>query len=240
MLDITAIMGIILLAAFLQGLTGFGFALIALPLLGFFIDIKVSVPLMLLLATIISLYLSVRLRKSVNLKPIYILLAATLPGIPLGTYALKHFSPHWLSLGIGLLMVVFTGYMLLFKPRPRELGAPLTALAGFLCGGLGSSIGAGGPPVIIYATLQPWDKDRAKGTLAFYFSCAGLMTIASHAFTGMITGRVLHLYALSLPSLIAGIWLGTTAYKHLSDHGYRKLAFVLVFLLGCMMLWRNI
>ncbi|BDQ32776.1 sulfite exporter TauE/SafE family protein [Pseudodesulfovibrio portus] len=240
MLDTTAILGIILLAAFLQGLTGFGFALIALPLLGFFIDIKVSVPLMLLLATIISLYLSFRLRKSINLKSTYILMIATLPGIPLGTYALKHFSTQWLSVGIGVLMVVFTSYMLLLKPRQRELGTVVTSLAGFLCGALGSSIGAGGPPVIIYTTLQPWNKDRAKGTLAFYFSFAGLVTIASHAFTGMITGEVLHLYAMSLPSLVTGIWLGTTAYKHLSDHGYRKLAFVLVFLLGCMMLWRNL
>ncbi|MBG0789586.1 MAG: sulfite exporter TauE/SafE family protein [Desulfovibrionaceae bacterium] len=238
--DTVLILVIILLAAFLQGLTGFGFALIALPLLGFFIDIKLSVPLMQLLAVIVSIYLGFRLRKNIHLQSIYILMAATLPGIPLGTYALKHFSTQWLSIGIGLLMVLFTSYMLLFKPRARELGAPVTALAGFLCGGLGASIGAGGPPVIIYTALQPWDKDRAKATLSFYFSIAGLLTIASSALGGMITPAVLHLYALSLPSLVAGIWLGTAAYKRLSDKGYRKLAFVLVFLLGCMMLARNI
>ena len=193
-----------------------------------------------LLAVIVSLYLSLKLRKSIHLKSIYILIIATLPGIPLGTYALKNVSTQWLSIGIGILMVLFTSYMLLFKPRQRSLGTPVTALAGFFCGALGSSIGAGGPPVIIYTALQPWNKNQAKGTLAFYFSLAGLCTIASHAFTGMITGRVLNLYALSLPSLVAGIWLGTTAYKYLSDHGYRKLAFVLVFLLGCMMLIKNL
>lgn len=238
--DFIYIPGIILLAAFLQGLTGFGFALIALPLLGFFIDIKLSVPLMQLLAVIVSLYLSLRLRKNIHLKSIYILMAATLPGIPLGTYALKNLSTQWLSIGIGALMVLFTSYMLLLKPRQRPLGAPVTALAGFLCGALSASIGAGGPPVIVYTTLQPWNKDRAKGTLAFYFSLAGLCTIAAHAFTGMITGRVLALYAQSLPSLIAGIWLGTAAYKRLSDQGYRKLAFIVVFLLGCMMLAKNV
>ena len=237
--ETTAIMGIILLAAFLQGLTGFGFALIALPLLGFFIDIKTSVPLMILLASIISLYLSLRLRKNVNLKSTSILTVATLPGIPLGTYALKNFSTQWLSLGVGGLMVLFTSYMLLYKPKPRPMGTALTSLAGFSCGALGSSIGAGGPPVIIYTTLQPWDKDQAKGTLAIYFSLCGFVTIAFHAFSGMITGEVLRLYTLSLPSLVVGIWLGTSAYKHLSDHGYRKLAFILVFVLGCMMLWKN-
>jgi uncharacterized membrane protein YfcA len=56
----------------------------------------------------------------------------------------------------------------------------------------------------------------------------------------MITGEVLHLYGLSLPALLSGIFLGSKAYYRLSDKGYRHLALALVFLLGCMMLYRNI
>ena len=240
MFDPIAILTIVLLAAFLQGLTGFGFALIALPLLEFFIDIRISVPLMVLLGTLISLHLSLRLRKSINLKSVLTLTLATLPGIPLGTYALKHLPTQGLSIGIGAVMILFTSYMLLLKPKPRELGMAATSLAGLSCGVIGSSIGAGGPPIIIYTTLQPWDKDQAKGTMAFYFSICGLLTIASHAFSGMITEEIMHMYTMSLPSLAAGIWLGTSAYKRLSDDSYKRLAFILVFILGCIMLYNNI
>jgi len=235
-----AIIMIIFLAAFLQGMTGFGFALIALPLLGFFLDIKVIVPLVVLLGTMVSAYLSIRLRKAVNLKRTYALMLATLPGVPLGAFALKHVPQQGLALGIGILMVLFTTYLLLCKPSPLKLGLPVTALVGFSSGALGSSIGAGGPPAIIYASLQPWDKAQSKATLSFYFTFVGGLTVVSHTLSGIITKETLSLYAAGLPALALGIWLGTGVYKRLSDHGYRKLAFILVFLLGCMMIYRNV
>ena len=240
MIETIAIIFIVLVAAFLQGLTGFGFGLIALPLLGFFLDIKTSVPLMVLLAVLISLYLTVRLRKSINYKSTFILMVASLAGIPLGVYALKSISTQGLSLCVGVIMVAFTSYQFLAKPRPRHFGTPITALAGFVSGVLGGSLGVGGPPVIVYTAMQPWSKDQAKATLACFFAVSGLAIIVGQAVSGMITGAVMHLYALSLPALVAGIYLGTQTYKHISDHGYRKLAFALVFLLGCMMLYRNI
>jgi hypothetical protein len=235
-----AIVAIVLAAAFLQGLTGFGFGLIALPLLGFLLDIKTSVPLMVLLAVVISLYLSVRLRKSINLKCAFTLMAASLAGIPLGVYALKQIPTRGLSICVGVIMVAFTSYQFLARPEPRSFGRRLTVLAGFCSGLLGGSLGVGGPPVIVYTALQPWTKDQAKATLACFFALSGLAVIATQAASGMITGSVLHLYALSLPALLSGIFLGTRAYERLSDHGYRRLALVLVFVLGCMMLYRNI
>jgi hypothetical protein len=239
-ITIISIVSIVLSAAFLQGLTGFGFGLIALPLLGLFLDIKTIVPLMILLAVIISIYLSFCLRKSINLKCAFTLLAASLTGIPLGVYALKQISPQGLSICVGVIMVAFTSYQLLVRPNPRPFGRRLTVLAGFCSGVLGGSLGVSGPPVIIYTTLQPWPKDRAKATLACFFALSNMFIIAAQAMSGMITVEVLHLYALCLPALLTGIFLGVKAYAHLSDIGYRQLALALVFLLGCMMLYRNI
>ena len=240
MFEIIALTTIIIIAGFLQGLTGFGFALVALPLLGLFIDIKTSIPLIILLALCISVTLSVQLRNSINLKSIYVLMAATIPGIPLGVYTLKHIPAEILALSLGILMIVFTSYQLLVKPLPKQLGIFPTALAGFLSGAIGGSIGAGGPPVIIYSTIQPWSKDQAKATLAFYFAISGVLISITHAYSGLITQEVTHLFLISLPALAIGIFLGTFAYTRLSDHSYKKLAFILVFLLGCTMIYKNI
>jgi hypothetical protein len=240
MLETVSIILIVLAAAFLQGLTGFGFGLIALPLLGFFLSIKTSVPLMVLLALVISLYLTVRLRKCINLKCTFTLLAASVVGVPFGVYALKQIPSDGLSILVGIIMTVFTSHQLLTRPEPRQLGRSTAVFAGFFSGLLGGSLGVGGPPVIIYAALQPWTKDEAKATLACFFALSGLVIIVSQALSGMITDEVLHLYALSLPALLTGIFLGTKAYKHLSDKGYRTLALAVVFLLGCMMIYRNI
>lgn len=240
MLETIAIFFIVLAAAFLQGMTGFGFGLIAIPLLGFFLSIKTSVPLMSLLAVIISLYLSVRLRKNIQLKCAFTLMPAGMTGIPLGIYALQHAPAQGLSIVVGVITVLFTGHQFLTRPTPRNSGKPLTILAGFCSGLLGGSLGVGGPPVIIYTALQSWTKEQAKATLASFFALSGLLVISLQAASGMITNEVLHLYALSLPALLVGIFLGAKAYKHLSDRGYRQLTLSLVFLLGCMMLYRNI
>lgn len=240
MLETLSIAAIVVAAGFLQGLTGFGFGLIALPLLGLFIPIKTVIPLVIMLAMFISLTLSVQLRNSIRMKTISVLFLATLPGIPVGVYALTHVSSDILSLVLGLLMVSFTTYQLVAKPEPRKLGYPSTLTAGFACGVLTGSISAGGPPVIIYSALQPWSKDEAKATLAFYFLISGCTVLATHAYTGFITDEVLSYFTVSFPALVIGIFSGTFAYKHISDHGYRKLAIGLVFLLGCMMVYKHI
>jgi len=240
MLETIALTTIVVVAGFLQGLTGFGFVLIALPLLGLFIGIKTIIPLVILLALCISMTLSVQLRSSINLKSIYGLMAATIPGIPLGVYTLKHIPAEMLAIIVGIIMVAFTSYQLLAKPTAKQLGIPSTILAGFVSGVLAGSIGAGGPPVIVYSSLQPWTKDQAKATLAFYFAISGAMVSITHAYTGLITQEVLKLFLISIPALIVGILLGSIAYKKLSDHGYKKLAFIIVFILGCMMIYKNI
>jgi len=236
----TIVIAIIIFAAgFLQGLTGFGFALIALPLLGLLIPIKTIIPLVVILALCISLTLSLQLRRSIRFNNITVLFLATIIGIPVGVYSLKHIPAEILSLALGCLMIAFTSYQLLAKPSPCKLGLPSTITAGFFSGILGGSIGAGGPPVIIYSAIQTWSKDEAKSTLAFYFFISGIIISAFHAYSGLITSDVLNYIAISLPSLTVGVFLGTFAYKHISDHGYRKLATILIFLLGCMMIFKN-
>ncbi|BCS87264.1 sulfite exporter TauE/SafE family protein [Pseudodesulfovibrio sediminis] len=240
MFDTISIISIVLLAAFIQGLTGFGFGLIALPLLGFFIDIKTNVPLIVLLAVFISMTLSWQLRSHIHAKTIGILMAATIPGIVLGVYVLKLLSASTLSIGLGVIMVLFTIYQLLLKPKTRELGHTVACIAGFSSGVLGGSIGAGGPPVIIYSTIQPWSKDRSKATLAAYFTISAWAIVATHAYTGLITKTVLYHFMTTFPALIGGTLLGTFAYTRISDHGYRNIALILVLILGGILIYRNI
>lgn len=240
MLETLALAAIILAAGFLQGLTGFGFGLITLPLLAIFIPLKTIIPLICLLALVISLTLSMQLREAIDFRSIGLLLTATVPAVPLGVKMLKHIPAQYLGLSLAVLMISFTCYLLLFKQEPRPLSRRWALLAGFLCGILGGSIGAGGPPVIIYAAIQPWNKDRAKATMACYFLISGAVISATHAAYGLITSDVLHHFVISLPSMVIGILLGLYSYNRISDVGYRKLVLILVFALGCLLLYNNL
>lgn len=240
MIETIALGLIVAAASFLQGLTGFGFALIALPLLSLLIPLKTAVPLLIMLALVISAYLSYQLRHDIRFKTIKVLFLSTLPAIPLGSYALAHFPSQPLSIIVGLLMVSFTSFQFLYKPAPKQLGVVPTALSGFISGLLAASIGAGGPPVIVYTAIQGWSKNETKSTLAFYFTLIGFLVLTTHAWNGLVTPRVINLFLATFPAMLIGMWGGTWAYKHLSDHGYKKIALAIVFVLGWMMLWENI
>lgn len=240
MLEITYLAAIVAVAGFLQGLTGFGFGLIALPLLSLFLPIKTIIPLVILLSLLINLTLSIQLRNAIRIKTITILFIGTLPGIPVGIYLLKHVPPQHLALFVGILMVSFTLYLLFGKPKPKTLGLPTTLGAGLFSGILTGSISTGGPPVIIYTAVQPWTKDQAKATLASYFLISGTAAILAHAYTGIVTTEVMAYFGYAFPALILGIFSGIVAYKHITDRGYRRLAIMLVLLLGIMMIFKNI
>jgi uncharacterized membrane protein YfcA len=240
MADSLALAAIVLAAGFLQSLTGFGFALIALPLLGLFLPLKTIIPLVCLLGCCVSLMLSLQLRASIKFRRIAALYAATIPGIPLGVYILARIPAEVLGLILGGVMILFTSYQLLIRPVQHPLGTACTIAAGFLSGVLGGSISAGGPPIIVYSAMQPWSKDQAKAMLAVYFLISGLTIFATHAVSGLITADVLRLFINSIPALVLGIWLGTVTYHRISDAGFRRLAFVLVFAFGLMMIYRSV
>lgn len=91
------------------------------------------------------------------------------------------------------------------------------ALAGFLAGILGGST-ANGPPIIVYAAMQPWTKDEAKSLMTGYFFFAGLAVISLHALSGLTTLLVLRHFVTGLPALAAGeAFLGSTLYRRLGD-----------------------
>ncbi|MBN2141574.1 MAG: sulfite exporter TauE/SafE family protein [Desulfovibrionaceae bacterium] len=227
---------IILMAGFIQGLTGFGSILVSLPLLALFIDIKVIIPLVSLFALVINVILTAQLRAHMSRKRLAPLLLATVPGILLGIYILKTVDSRTLELCLGGTIIAFSLYTLTSAP-PRKGPAGVWAwLAGLLSGCLGASIAANGPPIIIYTALQPWSKNEIKSTLCGYFLIAGLGISLTHALAGFITHRVLVLFAAGLPALVAGIVLGSFLYGRISETGYRKAVAALILVLGLAML----
>ncbi|GAB7022912.1 sulfite exporter TauE/SafE family protein [Salidesulfovibrio brasiliensis] len=234
MLEYTLMFLIIMSAGFVQGLTGFGSVLLSLPLLSLMLDIKTVIPLISLFALCINASVCYSVRRSLSAKRLALLLVATLPGLPVGAWALKHVVQHYLALFLGLTIILFIGYQFLFKPKRIEWRRRWIALTGLLAGFLGGSIGANGPPIIIYATTQPWPKDEIKATLAGYFFLAGLGISTSHYSFGMITGEVTSLFLRLLPALGIGIILGVRSYGRLSDSFFRRFAMFLVLALGFM------
>jgi len=108
---------------------------------------------------------------------------------------------------------------------------------GFLGGCLGGSLSASGPPVIVYTSSQSWGKDKIKSTLQGFFLFSGLVIAFFQIIIGLTTMTVLRFYAVALPTLILGTFVGSLLYGTIKDEDYRKVMLILLAFLGSFMIY---
>ena len=230
---------IFMVAGFTQGVTGFGFGLLAIPLLSLFIDIKTAVPLCSLLGILVTAFLSLRLRKHIDRRKILPLLFGCIPGVAVGTLVLKKAPTELLSVLMGVMLIAYALYRLTGKQQPRSIDSRWAYAAGFFTGAISSAFSAGGPPTIIYTTLRGWDKNEIKATLSGFFLTGGLTVVTAHALTGLTTSLVLHYFLLSAPVVIGGVFIGSLLYDRIDTSVYLKLLQFLLLAMGILMIWKG-
>jgi len=213
-------------AGLIQGLTGFGSALVAVPLLSLFLDLRLVVPLSTLHGVAITLCLSWQLRRSLSVKKIGPLLLGSLPGVLFGVTLLKYADPVMMKLLLGVMVTSYAVYALFSRPVMERRLRPVWAyVAGFATGAIAAAFSAGGPPTIIYTTLAGWSKDSIKATLSGFFFCAGLLAAAAHLSTGLTTPAVVTAFGATLPFVLLGVWVGSRFYQKINHAIYLKAVF---------------
>ncbi|MBU1234399.1 MAG: sulfite exporter TauE/SafE family protein [Proteobacteria bacterium] len=227
---------IFLLAGFIQGMTGFGSALVAIPLLSLFLDIKSAVPLCMLNSLVITTFLSLKMRKHLDRKKLIPLCLAAVPGIIIGSTLLKLVSSTVIRISMGILIVAYSLYSLFSTPKPRKLHKAWSYVAGFSSGAIGAAFSAGGPPTIIYTTLNGWNKDEIKATLSGFFLFNAYLTASVHAVSGLTTLEVFSFFMVSAPFVLLGTVIGSICYGRIPHNLYLQLIFTFLVLMGIMMI----
>jgi len=221
---------ILFVASFLQGLTGFGFALISMPLLSLIIDIREAIPLCAIFGLLISLYLMYQLKDHVIVFELKRLIVGALVGIPIGVYFLAHTGPVLLQTILAIIIITFVTLTLSGILKPIGLDRKWGYLFGSLSGILGGAFNTGGPPVLVYVYLQGWDKNKQKASLSGYFVVTAAFVVVSHAITGITTLHTLSYLLYFLPFVLFGLMFGSRLFNRISSGIYSKM--VLIGLLG--------
>ena len=227
----------VFVASFLGGLTGFGYSLVATPLLllvGFSLPFVVTVNLALACLTRISV--AYRFRADLSPRRVAGLVGGSIPGLGLGALVLTTVRESAIKFGAGLVAMVAA--VLLWRtasaapPRPVP-GAPLAA--GFLGGFLGAATSLNGiAPVLLLA------RDKAAprsflADLALYFvasNAIGLIILAAAG--GFATDALFPAFVVWLPGSMVANWLGTTLTPRLPELAFRRLTLAIVFVAGGM------
>jgi uncharacterized membrane protein YfcA len=154
-------------------------------------------------------------------------------GVPAGTALLATVNQGTLRLVIGVLLVIYSLYSLI-RPalKPVQGNVPADFSVGVANGLIGGLTGLGGIAVTIWCQLGGGNKDTQRAVFQPVMFATFVMSAISLCVAGAFKIETLTLYALALPALIAGIWLGLKLYGKLDDLAFRKIILVLLFVSG--------
>jgi uncharacterized membrane protein YfcA len=219
-------------AIFVQAASGFGLALVSMPLLVGVIGVGTATPLVAAIGITAEVFLLRRYWDALNFTAVKRLCLASVTGIPLGVYVLGVVDGRIVTILLGIIVTAYALYAL-FSPRLPKLQAPGWAYGfGFLGGVLSGAYNASGPPVIIYGTSCRWEPNTFKGNLQAYFLLNSFFTLMAHALSGNFTAVVWQNYLWTLPGIGLGLLAGRWVDGRFDPDQFRKGVLLLLILLG--------
>lgn len=224
---------VLLFSAATQVLTGFGFGLVALAILGMSMDLREAVLLITPAGLALNIALFLKLRKEFSFEGIVPLLLACLAGVPAGVWLLLSLGSRGLSVLMGASMVATVLHRIWMVRRKQEsVWDPVKAgiPCGFLSGVLGGALGAGGPPVVSYLVNRRVNRFRYVATVQVAAAIASVIRLVQFAEAGRYGEVEGWMFATSLAAVLCGVFIGAILLRKVSDETSRKavLAFLLL------------
>jgi uncharacterized membrane protein YfcA len=218
-------------ASLIQGILGFGSALVAVPLALIFLPKETVVCSMFMMGLTLNGFLSVRIRERISYRPVLILFLTSLLGMPLGVWILRAVPLETMQVFVGFLVVLFTILLHWGKLRLPQ-NAILTGVAGFFSGLLNTSTSMSGPPVLILLAGQGLPKDQFRRTLVSFFFVSGLVAALMLVVSGVMTPQRISYGVVAIPFAFLGGYVGDRLSTRLPERPFRALALAVLFVAG--------
>lgn len=228
----SAAFAVAVLAALAQAVTGFGSALLAVPLLTIVVGPHAAVVSVTALSAALSAYAVVRERRHVAWNAVVPTSVAALVGMPLGLLALLWLDTRTLTMFMGLVLLAFVVVLVRGVRLPRSRTVDVGA--GFLSGGLLTSTGVNGPPLV--AAFQAMDLERAtyRATLLAILCVQDLIAVSGFGLLGQITPVCLVVIGAGLPGMALGWAVGDRLFSRFAAGQFRRVVLVMLTLSACV------
>jgi uncharacterized membrane protein YfcA len=228
-LVITAL--VVLTAAFVQGSTGLGFALIVAPVVGLIDPLLLPVLLLVLMIPLNS-YVAWRERHALDGGGAGWISAGRTAGTAGGLWVLVAVPASSLNLLIGASTALAALATLLapsFLPGRRALLA-----AGAVTGVTETATGIGGPPLALVYQHRP--APVLRSTVAVCFLVGEIISLALLAATGKVDARQLEVALLLVPALVAGALLSRSVHHRVDGPLMRSLVLGFALISGAVLI----
>ena len=229
---------IVAVVAVMGGTSGFGFGLVATPLLllsGFSIPFVVTVNLLITIATRVTVAL--RLWRSVDARRVALLVLGAVPGLYVGARVLGAIDARTVKIAVGLLVMAAAAGLAYAERRRR---APLatvpgaTLVAGFLGGVLGTTTSLIGVAPALLLAGKRLVASRFFADMAVYFVATSAIGLAVLGLDGDFEAAGARAFVFWLPGVLLGNIVGTTVGLRAPERVFRLLTLTVAFAAGAL------
>jgi uncharacterized protein len=216
------------LAGAARGFSGFGSALIYIPLISAIYDPKIAAATLLLIDTASGVPFGIHAFPRCDWRDVFPLTLASIIMVPLGTLLLLAVDPVALRWFIGVFVlsivpVLASGWRYHGKPK-LPIGLGVGALAGITNG----AVQIAGPPVILYWLGGAIKAKTARANMIVFFAVLGSAACVSYFFEGLFTREPLALaLLLGIPYTIL-FMMGAFSFHRASETFYRSIAYAII------------
>jgi uncharacterized membrane protein YfcA len=231
---------IILLAAFMRGVTGFGFAIAAVPLMSLVMEPRLAIGVSILLPLPSGLMDLARAWPASYRRVMPRLIGGAVVGTPIGMLMLGVIAADLQRMIVAAAAFYALAAVYLFKDPEKlgPLGRPIPA--GLASGLLNGLAGMPGPPMVAYILTQPIPAVMARASLIVFFLMTGIVGGASGLATGVITQGSALASLLCLPLFLLGNGVGRRLFEASNADLYRKVGLVLLVIGAASAGWKGL
>ena len=240
---------VILLTNIIHGITGFAGTILAMPPSLMLVGYDIAKPILNVLAIFSGVYVFVGNYKKIDWKELGKIVVVMALGI-FGAVFIKGLfvgKEHLLYKLLGLLVIglsVQGFYKLLHKPEDKpqaeeEQGSKgtvgtyaLLVLAGIIHGLFVS----GGPLLTGYMTKRIKDKSVFRATISTVWVFLNTLVLLEDIQAGLWVPSTVKMLCISVPFLLAGMFIGSKLVARMSQMVFMKLTYILLFISGLSLL----
>lgn len=236
--------GIVFFSTILRTLIGFGFALLAVPLMTLLWPPLQAVAIVAVFQTLSTLPVLVREFALVDRRLLAGVSIGALFGMVPGLWLLHYLPEVLLRVALAATFLLSIAAVLL-KGRFGEIASPLRLTVIGFCSGFCQGLAASaGPPLMAGLLSIPSMEARAiRITASAVFCLLGLISLATLGAGGALKTLTLWQYAIVGIGLLAGHWVGEKMFSVVGDRDFRRLALLVLIvsaLITLIPLWSQI
>lgn len=229
------------LAGLVRGFSGFGAAMIFLPLAGMVVPPEVAVPLLFVADNLATLHITLPSFRRCVWPEILPLAAGASLTIPLGVALLVSVDPEAMRWAISLLILAAVAVLASGWRLQRALPLYGTAAVGGLAGLAGGAASLYGPPLILFWLGGRSGATQVRENIYAVFGLLAVVAGVTQWLNGLLTLEVLQEAVTLLPVYLLATLAGARLFRRASDGHYRWVALGLcaVVALAGLPLWQK-